>query len=117
MQELLGSIPNDFTKYWLSRFPLLLSHTYHAFSICAQEPIFSSYYKVLSTYCFTRPDYFDKLENKTVPLRLRDIAINSNTRNNIDQSVDKRSPRKLYYTAKQRKGAYNFRKHNNDVKS
>lgn len=115
MQQLLGSIPSDFTKYWLSRFPLLLSHSYHAFSMCAQEPIFSSYYKVNATYSFTRPDYFDTLDDRTVTLRLRNIVANSNVRSSTNHTTANQSPRKSYYTAKQRKGAYNFRKVNSEV--
>lgn len=55
-QERLGAIPNQFLKYWIERFPRLLSHSYHALQSCAGEPIFSAYFP--PNYAFTKPNYF-----------------------------------------------------------
>ncbi|XP_067612639.1 serine/threonine-protein kinase/endoribonuclease IRE1 [Eurosta solidaginis] len=56
VQQKLGCLPNDFTNYWINKFPELISHTYHAFTICADEPIFKHYYN--ADYQFSRPWYF-----------------------------------------------------------
>lgn len=56
MQERLGPIPNQFLKYWIDRFPRLLSHSYHALQSCCWEPIFTNYYP--KNYAFTKPNYF-----------------------------------------------------------
>lgn len=112
MQQLLGTLPNEFTRYWLSTFPMLLSHTYHAFSICAEEPIFSSYYRMSSIYSFTRPDYFNRPEsNEAVALRLRKSGATLSVKNNLnlESSPGKPSPRSK---AKYRK-IYNNNNNNN----
>uniref|UniRef100_A0A8D0B6D6 Serine/threonine-protein kinase/endoribonuclease IRE1 n=1 Tax=Salvator merianae TaxID=96440 RepID=A0A8D0B6D6_SALMN len=44
VQETLGSVPDDFVRYFTSRFPHLLLHTYHAMQICSQERLFQPYY-------------------------------------------------------------------------
>ncbi|XP_006017458.1 serine/threonine-protein kinase/endoribonuclease IRE1 isoform X1 [Alligator sinensis] len=44
VQETLGTIPDDFVRYFTSRFPRLLLHTYHAMQICSQERLFQPYY-------------------------------------------------------------------------
>lgn len=56
-QVRLGSIPNSFIKYWLDRFPRLLSHSYHALQSCCHEPIFCCYYPS-TCYQFSKPRYF-----------------------------------------------------------
>lgn len=43
-------------KYWIERFPRLLSHSYHALQSCCNEPIFSYYFPV--SYAFSLPKYF-----------------------------------------------------------
>lgn len=43
-QQALGESPEDFTNYWLSRFPLLLVHTWSMMQCVADETIFSQYY-------------------------------------------------------------------------
>lgn len=43
-------------KYWIERFPRLLSHSYHALQSCCNEPIFSYYYPI--SYAFSSPNYF-----------------------------------------------------------
>ncbi|XP_066560366.1 serine/threonine-protein kinase/endoribonuclease IRE1 [Amia ocellicauda] len=44
VQETLGSIPEDFVRYFTSRFPHLLLHTYLAMRTCRQERLFQPYY-------------------------------------------------------------------------
>ncbi|XP_043279722.1 serine/threonine-protein kinase/endoribonuclease IRE1 isoform X2 [Venturia canescens] len=43
-QASLGEIPVAFTEYWLSRFPLLLSHTWCCMQKFRSEPTFREYY-------------------------------------------------------------------------
>nr|XP_013098827.1 unnamed protein product [Stomoxys calcitrans] len=106
MQNILGSIPHEFTNYWISKFPYLISHAYHAFSICSNEPIFKSYYN--SSYHFTRPDYFDADDDLYPTLLQRDpkpLAKQTTSSGNA-------SPKKPLtpQQPRQRKGNYNFRK-------
>uniref|UniRef100_A0A034VU66 non-specific serine/threonine protein kinase n=1 Tax=Bactrocera dorsalis TaxID=27457 RepID=A0A034VU66_BACDO len=108
VQQKLGCIPNDFTNYWINKFPELISHAYHAFSICAEEPIFRHYYN--ADYHFSRPWYFDADENLFPSLQ-------NDPKHLLKQNKDgSASPKRLPRTPekqqqlKQRKGIYNFRK-------
>ncbi|XP_022905104.2 serine/threonine-protein kinase/endoribonuclease IRE1 [Onthophagus taurus] len=40
----LGDVPEAFTRYWTSRFPLLLLHSWHAMQCVSHEKIFVQYY-------------------------------------------------------------------------
>ncbi|XP_041473191.1 serine/threonine-protein kinase/endoribonuclease IRE1-like [Lytechinus variegatus] len=40
----LGKVPDQFVKYFTSRFPLLLLHVYGALALCREEPVLSKYY-------------------------------------------------------------------------
>lgn len=44
VRETLGSLPDDFVRYFTSRFPHLLSHTYRAMELCGHERLFQPYY-------------------------------------------------------------------------
>ncbi|XP_049635003.1 serine/threonine-protein kinase/endoribonuclease IRE1 [Suncus etruscus] len=44
VQETLGSLPDDFVRYFTSRFPHLLTHTYRAMELCNHERPFQPYY-------------------------------------------------------------------------
>lgn len=44
VRESLGSLPDDFVRYFTSRFPHLLSHTYRAMEPCGHERLFQPYY-------------------------------------------------------------------------
>ncbi|XP_072270164.1 serine/threonine-protein kinase/endoribonuclease IRE1 [Pyxicephalus adspersus] len=44
VQETLGIVPDDFVRYFTSRFPRLLLHTYLAMGLCSQERLFHPYY-------------------------------------------------------------------------
>lgn len=111
MQNILGSIPHEFTNYWISRFPYLISHAYHAFSICSNEPIFKSYYN--SAYHFTRPEYFDADDDLYPTLLQRDpkpLGKQANAANNNSSPKKPQTPQQT----RQRKGNYNFRKPQTD---
>ncbi|XP_040172580.1 serine/threonine-protein kinase/endoribonuclease IRE1 [Anopheles arabiensis] len=82
MQSALGTIPHQFTQYWISRFPRLLSHSYHALADCSREPIFRPYYNedeetenasgavpsLSNGYKFTKPSYFKEENNDNYEL-------------------------------------------------
>uniref|UniRef100_A0A182YGP4 non-specific serine/threonine protein kinase n=1 Tax=Anopheles stephensi TaxID=30069 RepID=A0A182YGP4_ANOST len=87
MQRALGTIPHQFTQYWISRFPRLLSHSYHALADSSREPIFRHYYNddedtdtqhvssggsvpssQSSGYKFTKPHYFNQDGNDNYEL-------------------------------------------------
>uniref|UniRef100_A0A182M786 non-specific serine/threonine protein kinase n=1 Tax=Anopheles culicifacies TaxID=139723 RepID=A0A182M786_9DIPT len=82
MQRALGKIPQQFTQYWISRFPRLLSHSYHALADCSREPIFKLYYNYdedtepasgsipsqSSGYQFSKPSYFYEENNDNLEL-------------------------------------------------
>lgn len=44
LQAALGSIPNEFVRYFTLRFPRLVIHAYIALQCCANEDIFCNYY-------------------------------------------------------------------------
>lgn len=43
-QQSLGSTPESFVEYWISRFPLLLLHSWTSMQCVRSEPIFVQYY-------------------------------------------------------------------------
>lgn len=55
----LGAVPNGFTKFWIDRFPRLISHSYHSLESCSNEHVFNAYYP--TEYVFTKPTYFFEL--------------------------------------------------------
>ena len=108
MQKILGSIPNEFTNYWISKFPHLISHAYHAFSICSSEPIFQTYYN--SAYHFTRPEYFDADDDLFPTLLLRDPKPLLKQQQGTNSGSPRRTQQQASLQARNRKGIYNFRK-------
>uniref|UniRef100_A0A1A9WJ68 non-specific serine/threonine protein kinase n=1 Tax=Glossina brevipalpis TaxID=37001 RepID=A0A1A9WJ68_9MUSC len=102
VQYILGTLPDEFTNYWISKFPNLISHTYHAFSICSNEPIFRSYYN--SSYNFTRPQYFEADDD------LYPILLKRDPKPLPKQSPINNNSKKMSQHLKMRKGAYNFHK-------
>ncbi|PFX20218.1 Serine/threonine-protein kinase/endoribonuclease IRE1 [Stylophora pistillata] len=44
VKEALGSVPDGYMRYFSSRFPRLLMHTYNAMATCKSEPVFQTYY-------------------------------------------------------------------------
>lgn len=61
----LGALPHAFTRYWIDRFPRLISHSYHAFESCTNEHAFIGYYPV--GYKFSKPDYFYEITEDFKP--------------------------------------------------
>ncbi|XP_055641091.1 serine/threonine-protein kinase/endoribonuclease IRE1 [Toxorhynchites rutilus septentrionalis] len=106
VQRVLGSIPNDFTHYWIDRFPRLVSHTYHSLVDHSHEPIFRSYYDEVG-YRFTKPAYFSEIGNDNFDLiryyegAQKMKASQSPKRKPMQQEAD--SPQKST-----RRGTYNF---------
>ncbi|KAB1265736.1 Serine/threonine-protein kinase/endoribonuclease IRE1 [Camelus dromedarius] len=46
VRETLGSLPDDFVRYFTARFPHLLLHTYRAMELCCHERPFQPYYSL-----------------------------------------------------------------------
>lgn len=108
-QKMLGCIPHEFTNYWVDRFPQLISHAYHAFSICSNEPIFKPYYS--AGYLFTRPWYFDA-DDALFPM----LMLDPKPLPKIGSPKKTPSPASSQaQQLKQRKGLYNFRKPNDEL--
>lgn len=109
MQRILGSIPVDFVKYWIHKFPNLLSHTYHAMEMCSKETIFKRYYS--THFQFTKPDYlFDEsLDNYALSSQDCSKTITK------DKSYNKKDNKQSNgnggnFNNKFKRGAYNFLK-------
>lgn len=66
MREILGTIPREFTRYWIHRFPHLVSHSFHALETSSSETIFAGYYN--DSYTFAKPHYFNGPDEDFVPL-------------------------------------------------
>lgn len=65
MQAILGAVPGDFTRYWVQRFPRLVSHAFHALESCAKESAMREYYT--DGYTFDKCDYFAQQFAEFVP--------------------------------------------------
>lgn len=110
IQRLLGTIPIDFTKYWIVRFPRLLAHSYHAFSSCSNELAFRRYYT--PKFVFTPPSYlsdesYDNFELKELCDNLRQLY-------NKTPKKENRQPlnNKGQQPEKSKRGSYNFTNNN-----
>jgi Ribonuclease 2-5A len=109
----LGTPPSDFVKYWIHRFPYLISHTFHAMESCSKEASFRRYY--CPTFTFAKPDYlFDEdLDNE----ELRDIYEVARGLYNKSPKKENRQPsangnfNKTVTPSK--RGTYNFNSTNN----
>lgn len=113
VQRVLGTVPCDFTKYWILKFPHLLSHSYHAMEPCSKESIFKRYYT--PQFVFTKPDYlfdesFDNFE-------LQEAHDNSRLMYNKSPKKENRQPNGVNGNAfnkleKSKRGSYNFNNKN-----
>lgn len=103
MQKILGSIPCDFVRYWINRFPHLLSHSYHAVEMCSKENIFKRYYN--PHFQFSKPDYlFDEnLDNHA-------LMNQECTKTIVKENKNHKKENKANGFNKTRRGAYNFLK-------
>ncbi|KAK4874212.1 hypothetical protein RN001_013572 [Aquatica leii] len=112
-QQELGSIPDGFTDYWTSRFPLLLIHTWLSMQIVANETSFLNYY---SHHRFSLCNYRDKL---SVFYPLYSAEIDSDFKfiykatleeDNIDLLKTSRSPKRVQNIRKYKQN-YSSRKY------
>lgn len=106
VQKVLGTIPCDFVRYWIKRFPHLLSHAYHAMQSCSREPLFKRYFPL---HNFTKPDYFDDPDKDN--FELQEIVECSRLMYNGSKSPKKESRQPtngLNKTEKSKRGSYNF---------
>lgn len=124
MQVILGAVPIDFTKYWIQRFPYLVSHSFHALEKHSHENAFKVYYD--SSFCYAKPEYFyretddcvwpDKLSKKPAdsPRRMsKDFRPRNNDRRLSQDTVVADGNAK---TGNNKRGSYNFHK-NGDADS
>ncbi|XP_020626094.1 serine/threonine-protein kinase/endoribonuclease IRE1-like [Orbicella faveolata] len=44
VKKALGSVPDGYMRYFSSRYPRLLMHTYYSMASCKSEPVFQTYY-------------------------------------------------------------------------
>lgn len=106
----LGALPHAFTRYWIDRFPRLISHSYHAFGSCSNEHAFVGYYPV--GYKFSKPDYFYEITEDFKPFdgpKARDSP--KRYKENRYRPMDYPNfvmDRKPGSNAAKNKGAYNF---------
>lgn len=98
----MGESPEDFTKYWLSRFPLLLVHTWTVMQCVTDETTFSQYYH--HKFRYSQINY-DEYEVEEIPNCEENILLN--TEEKVD-FMSKKSPRKQqkvsFYVQKRRYG-------------
>jgi serine/threonine-protein kinase/endoribonuclease IRE1 len=108
MQKTLGAIPTDFVRYWISRFPHLFSHTYHAMELCSRENIFRRYY--CTQYQFTKPDYLsdESLDNFALASSNQEGVKMIAKDKNFGGKKENRAQSNNF--TKRNKGAYNFLK-------
>lgn len=116
MQKILGSIPNDFVRYWITRFPHLLSHTYHAIESCSKENIFRRYYSI--QFQFTKPDYMSDESLDNYALSSQENSKPLTKEKNFNKKENK--PNSNNFNNFKKRGAYNFLKvqgkSNNDTR-
>ncbi|KAF7492185.2 Syntaxin-18 [Sarcoptes scabiei] len=84
LQKALGSIPNDFVRYFTDRFPRLIIHSYIAMQSCSDEDLFQNYYfqgdKENKAY------EFRKLQRSSTQWFDRARRIRNETKNSIETS-------------------------------
>ncbi|XP_053692235.1 serine/threonine-protein kinase/endoribonuclease IRE1 [Sabethes cyaneus] len=116
-QQALGTIPQAFTDYWISRFPRLLSHAYHALAENSQEPIFRPYYNDNEvSYHFTKPAYFDEAGNENYDLiryyeAAQKLKASQSPKRKPVTAADVTATTSDSPQKNQRRGAYNFSKY------
>lgn len=111
MRDILGAIPRDFTRYWVQRFPYLVSHSFHALETVSSETIFSGYYN--DSYTFAKPDYFfgsdeDFLPFESAPKLARESPVRKYAKD-IRQRFIGRGNTNDETPLPNRRGTYNFK--------
>lgn len=105
IQTKLGSLPVEFTRYWIERFPHLLSHSYHAMEICFSEKSFKTYYPL--KYNFTKPEYFfEETDEELIANYYQNSKQNASPKKNFNEKRDFRS--NPNNNVKKKNGSYNF---------
>jgi serine/threonine-protein kinase/endoribonuclease IRE1 len=114
-------MPCEFVRYWLNRFPHLLSHSYHAMEFCSREDALMRYYT--PQFVFTKPDYlydslcdnfelqaiYDKiLSNKSPKKENRQHNFVNNNGNGNYNSTNNKVDKNSQKPVKANRGAYNF---------
>lgn len=102
-------MPCDFTKYWINRFPHLISHSYHAMESCSRESIFRRYFN--PHFVFTKPEYVndDSCDN----FELQEIYDSARLMYNKSPKKENRQPNVNKANAeKSKRGSYNFNNQN-----
>lgn len=66
-QEELGEVPDQFTEYWLSRFPHLLIHSWCAMQNFRAEPTLKNYYDQFYTFIIERSESEVEGEETSIP--------------------------------------------------
>lgn len=121
MQRVLGTIPCDFTRYWIMKFPNLLPHSYHAMESCSKENLFKRYYS--PQYVFNKPDYFyddsyDNIELQELYENARLFYNKSPKKENRQPNTNNSSNNNTYNKAeKSKRGSYNFNNKNQATNS
>lgn len=127
MQTILGAIPIDFTRYWIQRFPYLVSHSFHALEKHSHENAFKIYYD--SSFRYAKPEYFYRDTDDCVwPDKISKTLSDSPKRYTRPRNNDRRTSNDTgvdgntkivgdnAYKATNKRGSYNFHK-NGDVDS
>lgn len=98
-QSNLGEIPNEFTEYWLSRFPRLLCHVWCAMQNFRNESSLKQYYHPHYTFASA----YEKQEAAIVRTNRVKNALSTSTRTGQkDSSVDW-SPNRTRYRGQRRR--------------
>lgn len=125
MQMKMGALPNQFTQYWIDRFPRLLSHSYHSLVSCYHEHLFKAYYT--KKFVFSKPNYFyentddflppeqpPKIQRDSPKRYTKDFRFKQNDNGNTATiNIKYGKPYGENNSAKpNKKGAYNFHRNN-----
>lgn len=82
-QRLLGPPAENFTDYWVSRFPLLLPHSWTAMQCVRHEPLFVTYYHGSYTFPMTLTDgslpawWYEKKSESSSSMKSSPVGKNS----------------------------------------
>lgn len=119
MQSVLGGLPKGFTSYWISRFPRLLSHSYHSLESCSNEHSFLSYYS--RAYVFSKPSYFyEETEDFVLTEQMKPVRdspkkyFKYKQNDNLSGNITRTFGQRFENFRSNKKGAYNFHRNNNN---
>lgn len=104
----------DYCKFWLTKFPRLLTHAYHVMQSCSRESTFNRFY--VRYYTFTKPSYlFDKsLDNHELVelqkrLKIENAAANNKKWFEQKQNGSSGGWNHVGGSGKSKRGFYNFK--------